>query len=277
MKRVVMFAAVVVLLAIPAGLFAAVYSENFDAMTAGSVPTGWTSNMPGTVVVSNANPYSGANALKLSNLTTNSGIPNQSQVSFGSVTGQDFVFNFKFRYTESSAETKFMLGLSYGGIINPEASQFLLKTGGSGNQWIYDALGNQVTAAPYDDPAFDYYVDMTQEYKWDAVNSIYSKVRTTFTVAQGTPWWFHPGAFDIPPADQGGGDYNYCEYENSLVAYGVDTFDTIMFQSFGNDLTGYLYIDNLSITPEPATMMLLGLGGLLMRRRFAKEVEVGGK
>jgi hypothetical protein len=30
---------------------------------------------------------------------------------------------------------------------------------------------------------------------------------------------------------------------------------------------GTMYVDNVSITPEPMTLALLGLGGLFLRRR----------
>ena len=40
----------------------------------------------------------------------------------------------------------------------------------------------------------------------------------------------------------------------------------LFFQPSGNGV-GAMYYDNITLTPEPATMALLGLGGLLLRRR----------
>jgi hypothetical protein len=37
--------------------------------------------------------------------------------------------------------------------------------------------------------------------------------------------------------------------------------------TFDEGSWGSMYVDNVSITPEPATMLLLGLGGLLLRKR----------
>jgi len=268
MRKVVFLVAL--LLAIPAGSFADIYSENFDSMANGAVPAGWMATDTGMVLVSNADPYSTANAMKLSNKTTNYGAPCQAFTDIPAVTGQDVTFSLKFKYTESSYETAFMLGLASGYTNLPGISNFLLKTGGSGNQWVYCNLG-QVTAALYSEPAFDHYVSMTQQYNWNAGLGIYDMVRVTFTAADGfAPWWWHVGEQEIPPfgggSDPGGSQCSSIWYDNDLTAWNVSSFDKICFQSAGDDLTGYLYIDNLQITPEPATMMLLGLGGLVLRR-----------
>lgn len=44
----------------------------------------------------------------------------------------------------------------------------------------------------------------------------------------------------------------------------ANPFETVTFEG-GSD--GGMLIDNVSVTPEPATMVLLGLGGLLLRKR----------
>ena len=40
-----------------------------------------------------------------------------------------------------------------------------------------------------------------------------------------------------------------------------------VFQSFGSSADGRTYFDNVRLVPEPATLLLFGLGGLMLRRR----------
>jgi hypothetical protein len=43
----------------------------------------------------------------------------------------------------------------------------------------------------------------------------------------------------------------------------------MQLRDWESGIGGALYFDNVSVTPEPATMLLLGLGGLLIRRKQA--------
>ncbi len=50
--------------------------------------------------------------------------------------------------------------------------------------------------------------------------------------------------------------------------YGNFYVDNVVFgQAMGFDITGVRCEGNISITPEPATICLLGLGGLALRRK----------
>jgi hypothetical protein len=56
----------------------------------------------------------------------------------------------------------------------------------------------------------------------------------------------------------------------AVVPAGADTARLVYaIQSFGGATTQLLYVDDVSFTPEPASLALLGLGGLTLLRRRA--------
>jgi hypothetical protein len=60
--------------------------------------------------------------------------------------------------------------------------------------------------------------------------------------------------------------YNYGAYKNATYASATDAYGSFMF-AYNADAPVALYIDNIMFTPEPATISLLGLGGLALLRR----------
>jgi hypothetical protein len=59
---------------------------------------------------------------------------------------------------------------------------------------------------------------------------------------------------------------DYSAYKTSGYASPTDTYGSIAF-AYNADAPVYLYIDNIWLTPEPATVTLLGFGGLALLRR----------
>jgi hypothetical protein len=83
------------------------------------------------------------------------------------------------------------------------------------------------------------------------------------------------GWFDMPEASFSiglGGSathcvFDYSAYKTSEYASPTDTYGSIIF-AYNADAPVYLYIDNIWLTvPEPATLALLGFGGLALLRR----------
>ena len=82
------------------------------------------------------------------------------------------------------------------------------------------------------------------------------------------------GVLAMPPL--GGYDYGTLNYSGGTIEINQEDWSAatgldILSQSWFNDLSGGASVvwngDNTTITPEPATMCLLGLGGLLIRRK----------
>ena len=59
---------------------------------------------------------------------------------------------------------------------------------------------------------------------------------------------------------------DYSQYKTPEYASPTDSYVSIFF-AYNADAPVYLYIDNIWLTPEPATIGLLGLGGLALLRR----------
>jgi hypothetical protein len=84
------------------------------------------------------------------------------------------------------------------------------------------------------------------------------------------------GWFDMPEAQFNiglGGTGTHCVFDYAAAGYKTsayfgptDSYGSIIF-AYNADAPVYLYIDNIWLTPEPATVTLLGFGGLALLRR----------
>jgi hypothetical protein len=270
MNRVLVLV-VVMLLAMPAGLFAAtVYSENYDSLALGA-PAGWMYTQNGEAVVSNNQASSGTQSLAVVNYLPEGGTNGLAYCPITPITGTNFEQTWTMTIDNASSSwTNFFMGASsVSEGINLQAINVGTRSS-SGNDWWYDIPGHQVAGVPNTSIGLGTWENITADYHWNATLGIYDQV--TVNIAFATKQWLNPGQYLIPSAPKGGGYYYYDNFTNDLTSLGCDTVDSVFFGSNGTQ-GATIYVDNMSVTttPEPATMVLLGIGGMAMlRRRFAK-------
>ncbi|MFC1676178.1 PEP-CTERM sorting domain-containing protein [Planctomycetota bacterium] len=125
-----------------------------------------------------------------------------------------------------------------------------------GSPWPYDALAFAISStgraiawdlfsASEPGPLFE--IDLT-----DGSTTLLGQVDTFF------------GGFDFAPDDVLYGWRKY-DSQNNLYSIDVDTLNVTFLRSFSQGYEGGR--GSLAIIPEPATLILLGLGGLMLRKR----------
>lgn len=77
------------------------------------------------------------------------------------------------------------------------------------------------------------------------------------------------GGWSVATWNSGGPQHvvvDYSAFKNSTYCSSTDTYIELDFQVQGGT-DSYLYFDNMWLTPEPATLTLLGLGGIALLRK----------
>lgn len=101
-------------------------------------------------------------------------------------------------------------------------------------------------------------VDVSWDYKVEGDGWFWGMLR--FYADENATTWLGQDAFAHDPTD-----WTTRSFTSSAIPAGANFVDVAFFN--GTATTGSITVDNISVVPEPMTMSLLGLGGLLLRRR----------
>jgi hypothetical protein len=119
-------------------------TEGFESTTVGSVPTGWSTNVPSVVKVTSADSYSGGRSLGFGNSSANSGYSGYTgtgAVWSGAITtaraNSALAVSFRTRYNIQPGDTAIVGRLSSGGSILSSQSS---GVSGSSGGWVHKTV-----------------------------------------------------------------------------------------------------------------------------------------
>jgi len=137
-----------------------------------------------------------------------------------------------------------------------------LKASVSGWNW-FERVDFHADYFTYNTIEFDVYAVLQDES-----TATYAQVEQ-IAFSTETNGWFNPGeatGFGLTFDSTTHCVLDYSAYKTSDYASATDTYGSMIF-ALNADAPVYIYLDNVMLTPEPATIGLLGLGGLALLRR----------
>jgi len=226
---------------------APIFSENFDSMTVGQVPAGWTGVGATPAIVSQDKAASGSNSVKTPGTTVNSTAA--ADYNIVGMTTKNWEATWKFNSTATSTRDFIQLRSYSGGGSSGSLQQLIsfgnYNTGGANKYMFRIAVG----ASPALPLATWGNTSITR------VNDVWKEMKVTHT-------------------DLGNGTANVKFYVDGVEGASWNTtavfpLTQIRIGSALSNNNSASYFDDIVVTPEPATLALLASGLFLVRRRRA--------